>query len=272
MRSVSRDPTGLLRLSVLGCSTVKPHPGSPASGYLVEWGSTALMLDAGPGTIRRLQRVRDPLDLSAVIIGHMHGDHYLDLVGLRYLFAWGEATPDPLAIHLPPGGRARVDRLAAAVSERPGFFDAAFDLTEYDPEVPLHIGPLTVRFIRAQHYVPAWGVVVEAPNGARLAYTGDTGPTDAVVEAVRGADLLLVESALESPSQDDPKRGHLTAEEAIDLATRAEVRQALLVHYPPARRAEIALLCATAGPWIRPALAGLTVTVTPSTPGAAADR
>ena len=266
------DPTGLLRLTVLGCSTVAPHPGSPASGFLVEWGSTALMLDAGPGTIRRLQRVLDPHDLSALIVGHMHADHYVDIVGLRYLFAWGEATPDPLPIHLPPGGRARVDQLAAAISERAGFFDAAFAVADYDPEVPLLVGELTVRFIRAQHYVPAWGVVIEAPNGARLAYTGDTGPNDAVVEAVRGADLLLVESALESASQDDPKRGHLTPEEAIDLAVRADVRQALLVHYPPARRAEIATMCATAGPWIRPAVAGLTVTVTPPTLGAAADR
>jgi len=269
---MTADQTGLLRLTVLGCSTVKPHPGSPASGYLVEWGSTAIMLDAGLGTIRRLQRVLDPLDLSALIVGHMHADHYLDMVGLRYLYSWGEATPVPLPIHLPPGGRSRIDQLAVAVSERPHFFDAAFDLTEYDPDVPLHVGPLTVRFINTQHYVPAWGVIVEAPDGARLAYTGDTGPSDVVIEAVRGVDLLLVESALESASQDDPRRGHLTPEEAIDLAARAEVRQALLVHYAPARRAEIASMCASAGPWIRPAVAGLTVTVKPPTLGATADR
>ena len=82
-------------------------------------------------------------------------------------------------------------------------------------------------------------MVVEAPDGARLAYTGDTGPSTAVEDAVRGADLLLVESALESPRHDDPQRGHLTAPEAIALAREAEARSALLVHYSPERLDEL---------------------------------
>jgi ribonuclease BN (tRNA processing enzyme) len=264
MRRMDDHLPDILRLTVLGCSTAAPHTASPAAGYLVEYGSTALMLDAGQGTIRRLQRVLDPHDLNGIVIGHMHADHYLDLVGLRYLFAWGEATPEPLPVWVPPGGRARVDHLASAVSERAGFFDAAFDVVEYEPSEPIEVGELRVRFIQAQHYVPAWGVVVEAPNGARLAYTGDTGPSAIVEEAARGVDLLLVEAALRLTSHDDPRRGHLTPEEAIELAIRAEASQALLVHYQPARREEIAEMCAEIGPWIRPALAGLTVTVTPT--------
>ena len=257
-------PQDSLRLTVLGCSTAAPHTASPAAGFLVEWGATALMLDAGQGTIRRLQRVLDPHDLSAIVIGHMHADHYLDIVGLRYLFAWGEATPEPLPVWVPPGGRGRIDQLASAISERAGFFDAAFDVVEYEPDVAIEVGPLVVRPIQAQHYVPAWGVVVEAPNGARLAYTGDTGPSEIMEDAARGADLLLVEAALRLTSHDDPRRGHLTPEEAIELAIRAEARQALLVHYQPARREEIGEMCAQVGPWIKPALAGLTVTVAPA--------
>ena len=255
-------PPDSLRLTVLGCSTAAPHTASPAAGFLVEYDDTALMLDAGQGTIRRLQRVLDPHDLTAVIIGHMHADHYLDLVGLRYLFAWGEATPEPLPVWIPPGGRARIDHLSRAVSERDGFFDAAFDVVEYEPSEPIQVGSLWVRFIQAQHYVPAWGVVIEAPNGARLAYTGDTGPSEIMEAAAFGVDLLLVEAALRLTSHDDPRRGHLTPEEAIELAIRAEASQAILVHYQPARRDEIAAMCAEVGPWIRPALAGLTVTVT----------
>jgi hypothetical protein len=52
-------------------------------------------------------------------------------------------------------------------------------------------------------------------------------------------------------------------EEAIDLAARARARAALIVHYAPARRAEIEALCEVAGPWIRPAVAGLVRTVGP---------
>ena len=250
-----------LRLTVLGCSTAAPHPATPTAGFLVEWGSTAILLDCGQGVIRNLQKVLDPHDLSAIVIGHMHADHYLDIVGLRYLYPWGERAPDPLAIHLPPAGRARLDALSKAVSERDGFFDAAFDAVEYDPEATIEVGELRLRFVRGRHYVPAWGVVIDAPDGARLAYTGDTGPSASVEEGVRDADLLLVESALGLAAHDDPERGHLTPEEAIELARRAEARSAILVHYGPARKPEMDAMCAAAGPWVRTAVDGLTVTV-----------
>ena len=250
-----------LRLTVLGCSSAAPHPAWPAAGFLVEWGETAVLFDVGQGVIRRLERVLDPTALAAVVIGHMHADHFLDLAGLRYLFPWGEPSPRPLPVHLPPGGRARLDALATAISERPAFFDAAFDAVEYDPADLLVVGELRIRFVRGRHYVPAFGVVIEAPDGARLAYTGDTGPSDVVVEAIRGADLLLIEAALRSVTHDDVERGHLTPEEAIEMAAAAGVRSALIVHYPPGRREEIAAMCETSGSWIKPAVAGLTVTV-----------
>jgi ribonuclease BN (tRNA processing enzyme) len=104
---------------------------------------------------------------------------------------------------------------------------------------------------------------VEAPDGSRLVYTGDTGPSDGMVEFARGADLLLVEAGLRSPADDDPERGHLTPEEAIALATAAEARTTLLVHYAPARREELEAMCAAAPIAIQPAVAGLVRTVVP---------
>lgn len=268
-----RDVLGeRLRLTVLGCSTAAPHPATPAAGFLVEWGTTAILLDVGQGVVRQLQRVLDPHALAAVIVGHMHADHYLDLVGLRYLYPWGERAPDSLALHLPPGGRTRLDALATAVSERAGFFDAAFDAVEYDPERMLEVGPLRIRFVRGRHYVPAWGVVVEAPDGARLGYTGDTGPSDTVVAAMRDVDLLLIEAALQTSAFDDEERGHLTADEALDMARAARARSTMLVHYAPSRRPELEALCAAAGLRARPAIDGAVVTVTaPPTPDAAND-
>ena len=60
------------------------------------------------------------------------------------------------------------------------------------------------------------------------------------------------------------ERGHLTPEEAIELARRADARSAILVHYGPARKPEMDALCAAAGPWVRTAVDGLTVTVRPA--------
>ena len=264
---MSARPVDRLQLTVLGCSTAAPSATSPASGFLVGWGETRLLLDVGQGVVRRLQRATKPTKLSAVLVGHMHADHYLDLVGLRYLFPWSGQAPRPLPVYLPPEGRPRLDALATAISERAGFFDASFDVSEFDPDRPLVVGPLVIRFVRARHYVPAWGVIVEAPDGTRLGYTGDTGPSDSVVDAVRDVDLLLIEAALRLPTHDDTERGHLTPDEAIEMAREAAVRSALLVHYAPSRRPELEELCEAAGPWIRPAVPGLTTDVS-GRPGA----
>ena len=172
----------------------------------------------------------------------------------------GSAAAPPAARRGRPARRA----LREAISERPGFFDAAYAIDEYDPDVPLAIGPLTVTFRRGRHYIPAWAMAIEAPDGARLVYTGDTGPSDAMVDFARGADLLLVEAGLRDERDDDPERGHLTAPEAIDLAVRAGARETLLVHYAPDRRAEIELLCEASPATIRPAVAGLVRTVQPA--------
>ena len=266
MAPMTANPSGGLRLTVLGNASAAPHLDSPAAGFLVEWEATRVLLDVGQGVVRALQDVMNPFDLTAVVVGHMHADHYLDLAGLRYLFPWGEPAEHPLPVHLPPGGRVRLDALATAISERVGFFDDAYAIREYDPTEPLRIGPLTITFSRGRHYVPAWALDLVAPDGARLVYTGDTGPSDSVTDFACDADLLLVEAALRLASHDDEERGHLTVDEAIDLARRAHARSARIVHYAPSRRPEIEATCEAVGSWIRPAVPGLTMTVTPAEP------
>ena len=93
-----------MRLTILGHGPAPTQPDTPASGILLEAGDTSVLFDCGQGVIRNLQRLLDPRDLSAIVIGHMHADHYLDLAGLRYLFPWGERAVRRLPVHLPPGG------------------------------------------------------------------------------------------------------------------------------------------------------------------------
>jgi ribonuclease BN (tRNA processing enzyme) len=220
-----------MRLTVVGSGTSQPQPETPASGLLIETDDTAILVDCGQGVIRELMGIRDPRELDAIVIGHMHADHYIDLVSLRYLLPWEGVASAHLPVLLPPGGKARLDALATAISERPAFFDDAYSVLEYDPAHRIHVGDLTLTFVPGQHYVPAWGCVVTGPDGARIAISGDTGPSDAFVEAARGADVVVAEATLADASTDDPRRGHLTAEEAIDMADRAGAGRIVLVHF-----------------------------------------
>jgi ribonuclease BN (tRNA processing enzyme) len=233
-----------VRLTIVGSGTSQPQPETPASGLLVESDTTAVLVDCGQGTVRELMAIRDPRELDAIVIGHMHADHYIDLVSLRYLLPWEGVAGAHVPVLLPPGGKARLDALATAISERPRFFDDAYSILEYDPAHRLHVGDLTITFVPGQHYVPAWGCILEDEAGTRIAISGDTGPNDAFVAAAHGADLVVAEATLTSSKFDDPRRGHLTPEEALDMADRAKARQVVLVHFRAELRDRIDGACA----------------------------
>jgi len=238
---------------------------------LIETDSTAILVDCGQGIIRELMTYRDPRELDAIVIGHMHADHYIDLISLRYLLPWEGVASAHIPVLLPPGGKARLDALATAISERPRFFDEAFSLIEYDPTHRIHVGDLTVGFVAGQHYVPAWGCLVTGPDGARIAISGDTGPSDAFVAAARGADVVVAEATLSNAAFDDPRRGHLTAEEAIEMADRAGVPRVVLVHFRAELQERIDLACA-ARPGALAGRPGLRVEVDAADPLIAAVR
>ncbi|MBF6604123.1 MAG: MBL fold metallo-hydrolase [Chloroflexi bacterium] len=230
-----------MRLTVVGSGPAAPQPDTPASGLLVESGLTAVLFDCGTGVVGRLRALVDPGRLDGVVIGHLHADHFMDLAPLRYLYPWpGTATGRP-AIWLPPGGRARLTVFATVMSERATFFEDAFDVHEYEDEVPFQLGSLVVRPTPLQHYVAARAMRIEG-LGASLVYGGDSGPTEHLVTLARGADLLIAEATLASASEDEPCRGHSTGVEAVEMARRAGVRRLLLTHYPSAHRDDLRAL------------------------------
>jgi ribonuclease BN (tRNA processing enzyme) len=234
----------MTRVTVIGAGTSAPQPETPASGILVETASTAILVDCGQSVIRGLMPLRDPRELDAIIVGHLHADHYIDLVSLRYLMPWAGFTGRRIPVLLPPGGKRKLDELASAISEREGFFDHTFEVIEYDDTKRVEIGDLSIEFIAGMHYVPAWGCLIRDRAGRLVAISGDTGPNDALVEAARGAEVFIVEATLASSDEDDPKRGHLTYDEALDMGARAGARTTVLVHHRPQNRDAIIAACA----------------------------
>jgi ribonuclease BN (tRNA processing enzyme) len=269
-----------VRLTVIGCGPAAPQPDTAASGLLVESGATAILLDCGPGVASRLSAVRDPRTLGAVVIGHLHADHFLDLVSLRYLLPWEGSAAERLTVVLPPGGGRKLRALAPIVSERDTFFDEAFDIVEHRVGAELHVGDLRIRAVPSRHYVPAWSVEVVDSAGTRIVYVGDTGPYAPLDEFVRGADLIVCEATLASGDDDQSDRGHLAANESLALARRAGAAALLLTHYPSARRPELLGLAAAedqmavsvARPGLQLTLGGAPAAPGKAWPAVAADR
>lgn len=250
-----------MRLTVLGTGTAKPVDGTAASGILVQTATTAVLFDIGSGIASRLEAYVGAAGLDGLVVGHMHADHWIDIAPLRYRFPWGEPAPKPLPVHLPPGAREKLDHLALVISERPGFFEVAYDVHEYQTDDVIRIGDLTISPHPIGHYVPAWSMSIEADGGERVVYAGDMGPSDGLVDLARGAELLILEATLETSQFDDARRGHLTAEEAVDHVVRSGVPRGILVHYPIEQRARILGVCAAHGDLVMPALPDTTIEV-----------
>ncbi|MEO6294763.1 MAG: MBL fold metallo-hydrolase [Candidatus Limnocylindria bacterium] len=223
-----------MRLTVLGRSPASPNPGEACAGYLVEGGGARVLVDIGPGVVSQLVGRHHPDELDAVVVSHMHADHMLDLVTLRYVYPWRARPKDErLRVVLPPGSADQMLDLARGVGSAK-FFESSFRLAEHDGGSSLSFGALSFRPVATQHYIPCWGFRIEA-DGRRLGYTADTAPCDGLSDLADSADLLLSEATLRSLDEDavaPEPRGHLTPAEAGEAAREGGSRRLLLTHLP----------------------------------------
>ena len=254
-----------MRLTILGTGSARPVGDSAQSGILVEADGTYVLFDIGAGIASKVEQFVTATRLSALFVGHFHADHWLDIGPLRYRFPWGEPAPAPLPVYLPAGGREKLEHLAIAIAERPGFFDPAYSVTEYQSGQTIQVGPLTVTPHSVGHYVPAFSMDIVGPRGERVVYAGDMGPSEMVIDLARGAEVLILEATLEDGSTDDARRGHLDTPEAIDHVRQSGVARGLIVHYWSERRDIIRALCERSGLPVEPAVPGMVVDVEPGT-------
>jgi ribonuclease BN (tRNA processing enzyme) len=220
-----------VHLHVLGSSGTYPVAGRPASGYLLQQGSTRVWLDCGPGTYDALCRTLDPSLVTAVVISHQHADHVTDLFAAFHAFAYGPRPRVGIPVIAPP---AVIDRIVA-FDDPDGPEDALYRTFAFDPVadgVRRRIGDLDVTFVATDHSVPTLGS--RWTDGARtFGYTADTGPSGDWHRLADGVDLLLCEATYQGEADAHPYPHHLTAADAGRIARERGAARLMLTHVPP---------------------------------------
>ena len=237
-----------MKLTVLGRSPARPNPGEACAGYLVEGGGSRVLMDVGPGVVAQLLRRNTPDELDAVVISHMHTDHCLDLVTLRYCYPWIDVAKKRLLVIVPPGATAQLSEMALGAGYV-NFFDKSFIFVEHDGKRPIEVGNLRLEPDETQHFVRTWGFRISARGTDEdpdriLSYSADAGPCPALPRLADSAELFLCEAGLRSLAEDDPEpqsRGHLMPDEAGRIARESHAKRLLLTHIPLPDRGEWAM-------------------------------
>ncbi|RMG45427.1 MAG: MBL fold metallo-hydrolase [Acidobacteria bacterium] len=222
------------RVVILGAGNATHADGRAHTSLLAE--STAgelLLLDAGATVLHRLRRrrasafERESLSrLDAVLVTHFHGDHVLGLPLILLHLSIDLRRSRPLAIFGPRGIEEHVRRLQELAY--PGFtlgFDLRFVTMTAGPH---QLGSVTVTGLPVTHKPESLAYRLTGPAGRTVAYSGDAAFDDLLFEAVRGADLAVLELSL--LQQPDPPLPHVSLEEVRRRPGALEARRVVFVH------------------------------------------
>lgn len=213
-------------LTVLGAGPAyTDRPGATGAAYLVRTAGTALLLDLGQGSFPRLAAAIEPSLLDAVLVSHLHPDHFIDLVPLRHYLRFEFRPPRRVRVVGPDGLAERLDALHST-----GGFTAATLDCEPLAVGTMRIGDVEVRIERVTHTPDSHAFrVAPAGGGVGLVYSGDCGRADDLRPLIDPGDVLLAEVSF-GPGPVPPDALHLDGPAVGRLAAATSAGRVLLTH------------------------------------------
>lgn len=230
----------MMELCVVGSGTGIPSPKRASPGYLLKLPHQTLLIDSGPGTVRRLSELGLTLhDIDALCYTHFHPDHIADLV--HFFFASKnpqDPRKKPLTLLGGPGIQSFYEKLLDVYEGvfRPVFPLSIFELADSQHD-DAHYRLFTLPLLHTPHSI---GYRFEA-EGKTVVFSGDTDVCENLVTLAREADLFIVECSFPDSLK---VQGHLVPSECGQLAERAKAKKLLLSHfYPPCETADLVGAC-----------------------------
>jgi len=205
-KSAARPATQVV---VLGSGMPAADPDRFGPAVAIVSNGTAYLVDCGSGVVRRAaaaERNGIPAlaapQLNIAFITHLHSDHtigYPDLI----LSPWVLGRDGPLSVYGPAGLKEMTDHILAAwkkdidirvhgLERLPG--PVIVQVHEIHPGVVYKDANVTVTAFLVKHgsWDEAFGYRFDAPDRS-IVISGDTAPTDSVIKACNGCDVLLHE-------------------------------------------------------------------------------
>jgi ribonuclease BN (tRNA processing enzyme) len=243
-------PQRVMRITVLGSGDAFGAGGRFHSAYLSEVDGATFLLDCGPSILQAAKQVEwDLAKLDAVLLTHLHGDHFGGVPFLFMEYRYETPRTRPFRIYGPDGTERRVKALFAALYERTAAEPLPFpvEYRELTAGETVELGAARVTALPV-HHVPeltAFAYRVEA-EGRTFLYSGDTAWSDELAAHARGVDLFVCECSTFETQLDI----HVSYPEIAARASELGCRRLVLSHLgsePLRRLDEVRLECARDG-------------------------
>jgi ribonuclease BN (tRNA processing enzyme) len=186
-----------VELRFLGTGDAFGSGGRLHTSTLVRAAEGDVLVDCGPSTLAALRRdALDPTTVDAIVLTHLHGDHFAGVPFLLMDAHYAAGRTRPLVLAGPAGVEAAVARTLDAMFPGSGGLVPRFRVTyvEWRDEEAATAGPARVTPFPVSHsaITPCYGLRVEI-GGRVLSFSGDTEWTDALIPLSSGADLFVCE-------------------------------------------------------------------------------
>ena len=245
----------LTRVVMLGTGTPRPDPNCSGPATAIVVNDTPYLIDFGPGVIRRATAAFEKgvtalgfggVNIQTAFLTHMHSDHtigYPDLI----LTPWVMGRHEPLAVYGPKGITTMTEHVLKAwqvdIDVRTNGIDrrsstgCRVNAHEIAPGIVYEDRNVTVTAFPAQHedMVDSFSFRFDAPDRV-IVISGDTTPTQALIDHSRGCDVLVHEAySMESFGKAPPqwqeyrRRAHTSSVELAQIANT--VKPGMLVIY-----------------------------------------
>ena len=239
-----------MKLTFIGSADAFNSGGRGHSCYWLD-GATdePVIVDFGGTSLMRLQlEGRDPNELGAVVLTHLHGDHFGGLPFLQIYLTFVAQRTRPLTILGPPGTQERVEGLmglvyGSSITEHAQYETRFVEIGQGESAELL--GSRWEAFL-AVHLDPpeqALCLRVTGKDGSIVAFSGDTEPCDGLLDCARGSDLLVAECTGMRP----PIGAHTTWEDWPAILGRLETQRIALTHVGQDVRDELPAILAAGG-------------------------
>ncbi len=222
-----------MQVRFLGSGDAFGSGGRFNSCFLVEAGSQDFLIECGASSMIAMRRFEvDPNRIGTIFISHLHGDHFGGLPFFLLDAQFYSKRTAPLTLAGPPGFK---NRLAEAMeiffpgsSKVPRRFDT--EVIELTAGQPRWLGQILVTPFEVNHPcgAPPFALRLEL-EGKVLAYSGDTEWTDRLIDAGRGADLLIAEALF----FDKKVKYHLDYKSLKDHLPAIGAKRVILTHLGP---------------------------------------